>query len=290
MNMNYYYLVYPLNGERFIGFSESGAIYKKGDKVIAETIFGKDVVHIFAQISEEEYNKGAQDEQKCSKIFRVAEKSEIDFTYNNRDEIKKCLERAKEIASELKMDIRIFKVHFLPLSTDAVFFFISEKRVDFRELVSRLVREFKMHVILRQVTARDEARFYDICGQCGRPLCCRNSRRQSDNIQLNTKITKAQVASINPNKHFGLCGKLFCCFSYEEEFYKNMLSSCPKAGDDVYFQNSVLKIRDVNYITGEIHLDSKSENVSPYRKFKLNHIEKKDDKWVINENDLEENR
>jgi cell fate regulator YaaT (PSP1 superfamily) len=126
-----------------------------------------------------------------------------------------CQERARELGLEMKVS----RVDFPLYQGQATFYFTSEGRVDFRQLVRDLSRRFSTRVRMIQVGARDEARLLGGIGVCGRTLCC--STWLKDFRPISIQMAKRQNLSLNPSKISGQCGRLLCCLAYEDADYKN---------------------------------------------------------------------
>jgi cell fate regulator YaaT (PSP1 superfamily) len=126
-----------------------------------------------------------------------------------------CQERARALGLEMKVS----KVEFPLYKGQATFYFTSEGRVDFRQLVRDLSRRFATRVKLVQVGARDEARLLGGIGICGRTLCC--STWLKDFKPISIQMAKRQNLSLNPSKISGQCGRLLCCLAYEDDQYRN---------------------------------------------------------------------
>jgi cell fate regulator YaaT (PSP1 superfamily) len=126
-----------------------------------------------------------------------------------------CQERARELGLEMKVS----RVDFPLYRGQATFYFTSEGRVDFRQLVRDLSRRFSTRVRMVQIGARDEARLLGGIGICGRTLCC--STWLKDFRPISIQMAKRQNLSLNPSKISGQCGRLLCCLAYEDEQYKN---------------------------------------------------------------------
>ena len=112
-----------------------------------------------------------------------------------------------------------------------IFTFISEDRVDFRELVKKLASVFHTRIEMKQIGIRDEAKKIGGIGPCGRELCCKAFLNEFDSVSIN--MAKTQNLSLNPNKISGCCGRLMCCLKYENEVYKDMRKHFPKIGTKV---------------------------------------------------------
>ncbi|MGQ9617867.1 MAG: PSP1 domain-containing protein [Candidatus Aminicenantia bacterium] len=122
-----------------------------------------------------------------------------------------CLERIKA----RKLSMKLIKVKFFLNERKGMFYFTAEGRIDFRELVKDLAKEFKMRIEMRQIGVRDEAKMVGGIGVCGRPLCCRSFLKLFEPITL--QKARNQNINVNPLKISGLCGRLMCCLNFEEE-------------------------------------------------------------------------
>ena len=141
------------------------------------------------------------------------------------------LAAAKERARARRMPIKVFRVELAPGGQKALFYFSSEERVDFRELVRDLSAQLRLRIELRQTGARDEAKLTGGIGSCGRELCCTTFLPKFDPVSI--KMAKDQGLVLNPTKVTGQCGRLKCCLVYEEATYREMRRGLPKLGKRV---------------------------------------------------------
>ncbi len=148
-------------------------------------------------------------------ILRKATDKDLEnFNKKTQDEIKAydfCLRRIKE----REIPIKLIKVSFFTSERKAIFYFTSEGRIDFRDLVKDLAKRFKMRIEMRQIGIRDEAKMVGGLGICGRQLCCKTFLNSIEPITL--QMAKRQNLNMNPVKISGQCGRLMCCLSYEED-------------------------------------------------------------------------
>lgn len=124
--------------------------------------------------------------------------------------------------------------------------FTSENRVDFRELLKDLASQFKTRIELRQIGARDVAKVFGGIGPCGRPLCCSEFMGEFPNVSI--KMAKNQALSLNQNKLNGLCGRLMCCLSYEDDFYREARQHFPDFGETVNTAEGQAKVIGLNIL------------------------------------------
>ncbi|MGI6221002.1 MAG: PSP1 domain-containing protein [Coriobacteriales bacterium] len=179
-----------------------------------------------------------------SPIIRVA--SEDDLA--KKEELEAKGEEAKtvfrELAEKRGLDIKPIDVEYMLDSDNAVFHFSSEERVDFRELVRDLASRLHVHVDMRQMGVRDEARTVGGIGHCGEVLCC--VRMSSAFQPVSIKMAKEQDLPLNPSKVSGACGRLMCCLRYEYEAYKDFKSRSPKLNATIETPAGPAKVIELN--------------------------------------------
>jgi cell fate regulator YaaT (PSP1 superfamily) len=121
-----------------------------------------------------------------------------------------------------------------------IFYFTAESRVDFRELVKRLVNDFRTRVEMRQIGVRHEAQMLGGLGPCGREFCCTSFLKKFGSVSI--KMAKAQDLPLNPAKISGVCNRLFCCLSYEYDSYRLMKQGMPRVGRLIRFEGVVYRV------------------------------------------------
>ncbi len=244
-----------------------------GDYVICNTRYGNDMVK-YAGTAKKPIGV------KTNEIVIIDRKaSEEDL--KRREEIKVKEKDAFKIFKEKvevhKLDMKLITVHFLFEEQKALFFFTSDNRVDFRELVKDLVSVFKMRIELRQIGVRDEARIVGGLGVCGRPFCC---HAVSDKLKpVSIKMAKEQNLSLNSMKISGQCGRLLCCLANEYDWYNETRKNLPSEGVHIYYDGTNFRIQEVNPVTGMIKMsgeDGRLLEVNTKRFFKDG------TKWKIN--------
>ena len=133
-----------------------------------------------------------------------------------------------------------------------LFYFTSENRVDFRELVKDLASVFHTRIELRQIGVRDEAKMLGGLGVCGREFCCSSFLGEFQPVSI--KMAKEQSLSLNPTKISGTCGRLMCCVKYEQDGYEELLRLTPKVGAVVETPSGKGVVTDANLISGKLHV------------------------------------
>ncbi|MBN2524377.1 MAG: hypothetical protein JXB24_13980 [Bacteroidales bacterium] len=202
---------------------------KKGDIVAVEASPGHDigVVSLTGQIVLLKLiNEGIDyKDQEYKKIYRKAKQTDID-KWNEAIALEdQTMIKARQIAAELKLDMKIGDVEYQGDKTKAIFYYIADERVDFRELIKVLAEEFRVRIEMRQIGARQEAGRIGGIGACGRELCC--SKWITNFVSVTTNAARFQEVSLNPQKLAGQCSKLKCCLNYELDVYLDAQEDFP---------------------------------------------------------------
>jgi len=159
----------------------------------------------------------ANGKNEMKKIYRKAKPVDIEKWQNAIEQEETVMLKARKIADELNLNMKIGDVEFQGDKTKAIFYYIADERVDFRELIKILAEEFRIRVEMRQIGARQEAGRIGGLGSCGRELCC--ATWVTNFVTVSTTSARLQELSLNPLKLAGQCGKLKCCLNYELECY-----------------------------------------------------------------------
>ncbi len=246
---------------------------KAGDYVIAPTRYGKDLVKVLGLAK-----KPIGIKQSDIVTFdRKATEADL----KKREELiakeKEAFPIFKEKVAAHKLDMKLVETHFLFEDQKALFFFSSDNRVDFRDLVKDLVSVFKMRIELRQIGVRDESRITGGLGVCGRPFCCHGVTDKLRPVSI--KMAKDQSLSLNSTKISGQCGRLLCCLAYEYDWYNEARRNLPNEGIRIFYDGTDFKITEVNPLTSMIKMlgdDGRLLEVNAKRFYKDNN------KWKIN--------
>ncbi|MEE4255692.1 MAG: regulatory iron-sulfur-containing complex subunit RicT [Bacteroidales bacterium] len=196
------------------------------------------------QMKKKKANPYAED---LKKVYRRARVSDIEKWLHAVDREEGAKFKTREIAGNLKLEMKINDVEYQGDGTKATFYYTAEERVDFRELIKLLADEFKVRIEMRQIGVRQEASRLGGIGSCGRELCC--STWMSSFKSVSTSNARLQQLSLNPQKLAGQCGKLKCCLNFESEMYEDALKEFPsskillktKKGNAVHHKNDVFK-------------------------------------------------
>jgi cell fate regulator YaaT (PSP1 superfamily) len=208
-------------------------LFEKGDMVSVEGVSGFDVgmVNLTGEIVRLQLKKKGLDEfsPDIKRILRRANDKDLEIMQQNKGRQKDAVVRARAIARQLRLDLKMSEVEIQADGRKATFFYIADDRVDFRELIKIYASEFRVKVEMKQIGSRQEAAKVGGIGSCGRELCC--STWLTDFKSVNTTAARYQNLSINQSKLSGQCGRLKCCLNYELDTYLDALQQFPDNAD-----------------------------------------------------------
>ncbi len=185
------------------------------------------------------------------RVIRIADEKDISRLNVNRKKENEAFDECVKLIAAHELEMDLTRVEYSFDGSKIIFYFTSEGRVDFRELVKDLAAKFHTRIELRQIGVRDEAKMLGGIGLCGQPFCC--SRFLSDFQPVSIKMAKEQGLSLNPTKISGSCGRLMCCLKYEQDAYEHLISITPSINSTVKTSSGkVGTVTDVNLITGNI--------------------------------------
>ncbi len=199
-----------------------------GDFVVCEMPSGQHIGSISLQgelVRLQMKRKNVEINDDLRVIYRVANEKDLDKHTQAMAREMPTLYRTREIIRELKLNMKLSDVEYQSDNSKTTFYYSSEERVDFRELIKLLASEFKVRIEMRQISLRQEASRLGGLGSCGRELCC--STWLTDFKNISTSAARYQNLSLNPAKLSGQCGRLKCCLNYELETYIDALKDIP---------------------------------------------------------------
>ncbi len=239
MIRNIFYRLSDKNTRKGIYFNASGQGIKTGDLVIVEAANGHDLGIVTLEgpiVGRQMKCKGVDpDPAQLKKIYRKAKPLDIAKWQEAIAREQDTMIQARRIAAELGLDMKIGDVEFQGDGTKAIFYYIADGRVDFRQLIKVYAEEFRIRIEMKQIGARQEAGLIGGLGVCGRELCCANYITNFQSIS--TSAARTQDLSLNPQKLAGQCGKLKCCLNYEVANYIDAQSRIPKVTEPLEFED-----------------------------------------------------
>lgn len=250
LKQNRYVEVRFKNTRKEIFENTSNLQIETGDIVAVESSPGHDIgiVSATGQIALYQMKKAKVGKEKeMKKIYRKARTSDIQKWQEAISKEISTMIRTREIASSLNLSMKIGDVEFQGDKTKAIFYYIAEERVDFRELIKKMAEEFRIRIEMKQIGARQEAGRIGGIGPCGRELCC--TTWMGDFISVSTNSARIQELSLNPQKLAGQCSKLKCCLNYELSLYVDARKRFPdksvnlktKYGEAYHIKNDIFK-------------------------------------------------
>jgi len=252
--------------------------FKKGDYCLVKTSIGLDIGKVvipYKLIDSNELDIPLKD------IYRKTNKRDMEKWEKIKIEEKNAQNIFKEKNKKFKLSMKIVYVKYLFDKSRIIFYFTSEQRVDFRDMVKDLAKIFKTKIELRQIGVRDGTKMIGGIGMCGREICCTSFIQKFTPIHIN--MAKMQKIALNQSKVSGLCGRLMCCLSYESEFYKESLKKYPKLGSKIKLKSGMGKVTEVNILRKYIIVETREDKdiikkikISEEEYLKLN-LENKDD-------------
>ena len=196
--------------------------------VIVETARGVEMGTVLIPPKEVEDDKVIQ---PLKPVIRIATEEDEKVIERNREKEKEAFAICKEKIAKHGLEMKLVNAEYTFDNNKLLFYFTADGRIDFRELVKDLASVFRTRIELRQIGVRDETKILGGIGICGRELCCKSYL--SDFIPVSIKMAKEQNLSLNPTKISGVCGRLMCCLTNEEETYEELNSRLPSIGDNV---------------------------------------------------------
>jgi len=206
---------------------------------------------------------------KC--VIRIADERDINKHKENKDKEKEALDICLEKIKEHQIDMKLIDVEYTFDNHKVIFYFTSDGRVDFRELVKDLATIFKTRIELSQIGVRDETKMVGGLGPCGRSMCC--STFLGDFAPVSIKMAKEQNLSLNPTKISGICGRLMCCLNYEQSTYEDIRKRLPKVGSIVKTEEGNGEVVGNSIVKEIVKVRVKRGDEEVVQEFKITDIE-----------------
>lgn len=187
-------------------------------------------------------------------VIRIASKDDYIKHNKNLEDAKKAIIECEKLLKKYNLNITLIDASFTFEREQLVYHFLSDSRIDFRNLVKDLASIFKTRIELRQVGVRDKARDVGGIGPCGRTLCCSNYLVNFDNVSIN--MAKNQNISLNPNKINGVCGRLLCCLTYENDVYNEYKKGLPNLNERIKYNNQNGRVVELNILKREYSIQT----------------------------------
>ncbi len=235
-----------------VSFKDNGRVYffdpnemdiKANNYVIVETERGLQFGKAVTQVCE----KNKQNlNLPLKKVIRKATEEDKIKNEENAKEARNAMVECEKLIKKYNLNMKLMDASFTFQREQLMFHFLSDVRIDFRELAKNLASIFKTRIELRQVGVRDKAKEIGGLGPCGRSLCCSDFLVNFDSVSIN--MAKNQNLSLNPTKINGSCGRLLCCLTYENDIYEENRKKLPNIGEKINYKGKEGRVVEVNIL------------------------------------------
>lgn len=232
--------------------SREGEHYPRGARVVVRSDRGLEAGEVLCEATEEAVAH-LQDPKRGQLLRKMSADDERDLERmhgQERNEFEVC----ERVIAEMGLDMRLIDVEHILGGERVVVYYLSENRVDFRELVKRLASEFQTRIEMRQIGVRDEAKLLADYGDCGKPVCCNTHLSEMPPVSM--KMAKLQKATLDPTKISGRCGRLKCCLRYEYDVYEELQKELPPVGADVITGKGRARVLAQEILAGQLLIET----------------------------------
>ncbi|WP_429249259.1 PSP1 domain-containing protein [Fusobacterium sp. PH5-29] len=281
-------VMFEVTKKRYYFQVEENSDYKKNDYVLVDTVRGQEIGLIYTEPMRLPESKLVL---PLKPVLKKAAFKELKKYQSLRDEAKVAFDICKKKIIEHQLSMKLVEAEYTFDKTKLIFYFTSEGRVDFRELVKDLAVIFKLRIELRQIGVRDEARILGTIGMCGKELCCRTCINKFDSVSI--KMARDQGIVINPSKISGICSRLLCCINYEYSQYEETLKEFPAVNQQVKTEHGDGKVISISPMSRYLFIDVVQKGIMKFNideiKFnkkeanQLKNIETKEEKQLEKE-------
>ena len=238
------------SGGKIYDFDAGAFVLQTGDSVIVETEKGLGFGSVAVPPTSTDPDK--KPDKPLKKVFRKATNKDIEQRQKNKELENQAHAYCLECIEELKLQMNLFSVESTFDATRLTFFFTADGRVDFRQLVKMLVKQFRVRIEMRQVGIRNQAKMCGGLGRCGRVFCCSTFMEKFDPVSI--RMAKDQGLSLNPTKISGQCGRLMCCLTFENKVYQELKAEFPPMGKTVKTKEHTGKVIRFNFLRRRVAL------------------------------------
>lgn len=213
---------------RFLGDFEPSppASYTRGEQVVVRTDRGQEVAEVLCETSPRALE--LLPEKTTGQILRSVNSDDREEMLRLHEREETAFHRCKEFINTRHLQMELVDVEYIFGGERLIFYFLAEKRVDFRELVKDLAREYRTRIEMRQIGVRDEAKLLADYGDCGKPVCCNTHMAVMPPVSM--RMAKLQKSTLDPSKISGRCGRLKCCLRFEQDVYEEFQKELPPVG------------------------------------------------------------
>lgn len=243
--------------QRSRDYDGGDSVYSRGESVAVEADGGTQAYGVVTTPSRRQLCR-----HRLPRVLRRVTEADQSAEPRWRRREKEVFRIARHIAGTLGLPIKIVRAEAEP-SGKIVVYFASEERIDFRELHRRVSAAAQGRIELRQMGVRDAAKVLGGCGPCGLQLCCTSFLREFAPVSI--KMAKEQGLVLNPSRVSGLCGRLLCCLTYEDNLYRTQRKLLPKLGKRVVTPKGPGKVKDVDVLAQNIRVILESGEIAVFK-------------------------
>lgn len=228
--------------------------YRTNDLVVVETVRGQEIGRccVPSMIFEPEKVHG-----DLKPVLRRASEQDIAARDENNRKARESFRICQECISRLKLDMHLISCEYTLDSSKVIFTYVSDDRVDFRQLLKDLAGELSCRIELRQVGPRNKAKMVGGIGNCGMECCC--SRFMSDFDTVSINMAKNQMLALNISKLSGQCGKLMCCLRFENDEYTRLREGLPKVNSHITYKGNRYRLSSLNVLQKQAKIENREE-------------------------------
>jgi cell fate regulator YaaT (PSP1 superfamily) len=212
--------------------------YLRGMRVIARTPRGLEAAEVLAEATDEQVK--LMEGTPGGQIMRSMSAEDENELSHIREREPAAFEACRKHVTRLGLPMQLVDIEHVFGGERMVIYYLSEDRVDFRDLVKALASEFQTRIEMRQIGVRDEAKLLADFGDCGQPVCCGTFLSEMPPVSM--KMAKVQKATLDPTKISGRCGRLKCCLRYEYDLYEELQAELPPIGSDIVTKNGRARV------------------------------------------------
>jgi len=226
--------------------------FARGDQVIARTQRGLEAGEVLCEATDEAVRH--LHDPKQGQILRRTSEDDLRDLRKMFEQERREFEMCQQRIAELQLDMQLADIEHLYGGERVVIYYLAEGRVDFRELVKVLAKEFQTRIEMRQIGVRDEAKLLADYGDCGKPVCCNTHLSEMPPVSM--KMAKLQRATLDPSKISGRCGRLKCCLRYEYETYQELQRDLPPVGAEVITTTGRARVLAQEILAGQVMVET----------------------------------
>jgi cell fate regulator YaaT (PSP1 superfamily) len=225
----------------------------RGTQVIIRSEQGSEWGEVLCEATDNTRSYLGVGEEPAGRILRIATNEDNlkrdQITQQEQNDFSKC----QKIIAEHKLAMNVVDIERLFGGERLIIYYLADKRIDFRELVKALAKEFHTRIQMKQIGVRDEAKLLADYGDCGKPVCCNTHLKEMPPVSM--KMAKLQKATLDPNKISGRCGRLKCCLRYEYDTYEEHLRELPSIGSVVLTKEGQARVLNIEILAKKLLVD-----------------------------------